>query len=70
MVVGIAEKEFGIKVDEMIGQKEVVIKSLGNYLGNIQGIAGSSIMGDGRVVMILDIAELLNKLNKEVETKN
>ena len=70
VVVGIAEKEFGIKVDEMIGQKEVVIKSLGNYLGNIQGIAGSSIMGDGRVVMILDIAELLNKLNKEVETKN
>jgi len=70
VVVGIAEKEFGIKVDEMIGQKEVVIKSLGNYLGNIPGIAGSSIMGDGRVVMILDIAELLNKLNEEVETKN
>jgi two-component system chemotaxis sensor kinase CheA len=70
VIVGIAEKEFGIKVDEMIGQKEVVIKSLGNYLGNIEGIAGSSIMGDGRVVMILDIAELLNKVNREVETKN
>ncbi len=70
VIVGIAEKEFGIKVDEMIGQKEVVIKSLGNYLGNIEGIAGSSIMGDGRVVMILDIAELINKVNREVETKN
>lgn len=68
VIVGIAEKEFGIKVDEMIGQKEVVIKSLGNYLGNIEGIAGSSIMGDGRVVMILDIAELINKVNKQVET--
>ncbi|MCF6270047.1 MAG: chemotaxis protein CheA [Melioribacteraceae bacterium] len=67
VIVGIAEKEFGIKVDEMIGQKEVVIKSLGNYLGNIEGIAGSSIMGDGRVVMILDIAELINKVNKQVE---
>lgn len=67
VIVGIAEKEFGIKVDEMIGQKEVVIKSLGNYLGNIEGIAGSSIMGDGRVVMILDIAELIHKINKQVE---
>jgi len=68
VIVGIAEKEFGIKVDEMIGQKEVVIKSLGDYLGNIEGIAGSSIMGDGRVVMILDIAELINKVNREVES--
>ncbi len=67
VIVGIAEKVFGIKVDEMIGQKEVVIKSLGNYLGNIEGIAGSSIMGDGRVVMILDVAELLLKVNREVE---
>jgi two-component system, chemotaxis family, sensor kinase CheA len=67
VIVGVAEKVFGIKVDEMIGQQEIVIKSLGNYLGNIEGIAGSSIMGDGRVVMILDIAELLQKLNREVE---
>jgi len=65
VIVGVAEKVFGIKVDQMIGQKEVVIKSLGSYLGNIEGIAGSSIMGDGRVVMILDIAELLQKINRE-----
>jgi two-component system chemotaxis sensor kinase CheA len=35
---------------------------LGNYLGNINGIAGSTIMGDGTVVMILDISELLNQI--------
>ncbi len=62
VVVGLAEKRFGIKVDELCGQKEVVIKSLGAYLGNITGIAGSTIMGDGTVVMILDISELLNKI--------
>ncbi len=62
VVVGLAEKRFGIKVDELCGQKEVVIKSLGSYLGNITGIAGSTIMGDGTVVMILDISELLNKI--------
>jgi two-component system chemotaxis sensor kinase CheA len=62
VVIGLAEKRFGIKVDELLGQKEVVIKSLGNYLGNINGIAGSTIMGDGTVIMILDINELLNQI--------
>lgn len=65
VVVGIAEKKYGIKVDDLVGQKEVVIKSLGSYLGNIHGIAGSTIMGDGKVVMILDIAELINNLTIE-----
>ncbi len=63
VVVGVAERRFGIKVDELKGQKEVVIKSLGKFLGNIEGIAGSTIMGDGTVVMILDLSELLNRLN-------
>ncbi len=62
VVVGIAEKRFGIKVDSLLGQKEVVIKSLGSYLGNIHGIAGSTIMGDGKVVVILDLAEVIHGL--------
>ena len=65
VIVGIAEKRFGLRVDELVGQKEVVIKSLGNYLGNIQGIAGSTIMGDGKVVMILDVGELIHNLTEE-----
>jgi two-component system chemotaxis sensor kinase CheA len=64
VVVGIAEKRFGIKVDQLIGQKEIVIKSLGTYLGTIEGIAGSTILGDGTVIVILDIAELIHKLEK------
>lgn len=62
VVVGIAEKRYGIKVDSLVGQKEIVIKSLGKYLSNINGIAGSTIMGDGKVVMIVDIAEIISKL--------
>ena len=62
VVVGIADKKFGVKVDFLIGQKEVVIKSLGSYLGTIKGIAGSTIMGDGKFVMILDLAEILHQL--------
>lgn len=65
VVVGIAEKIFGIKVDELIGQKEIVIKSLGNFLGNVEGIAGSTILGDGTVIMILDLGELINKLDRQ-----
>ena len=64
VVIGLAEKRYGIKVDDLIGQKEIVIKSLGKYLGNIEGVAGSTIMGDGTVVMIADIAEIINKLTE------
>jgi two-component system chemotaxis sensor kinase CheA len=59
VVVGIAEQHLGIIVDSLLGQKEVVIKSLGDYLGTVKGIAGSTILGDGRVIMIIDISELM-----------
>lgn len=64
VVVGIAERQYGIKVSSMVGQQEVVIKSLGSYLKKVDGIAGSTIMGDGRVIMILDIAELLHNMQE------
>jgi two-component system chemotaxis sensor kinase CheA len=66
VVVGIGEKKYGIKVDELIGQKEIVIKSLGSYLGNLPGIAGSTILGDGTVIMILDIGEIINSALEKV----
>ncbi len=62
--IGVAEKRYGIKVDELIGQQEVVIKSLGSYLGKVDGVAGSTIMGDGTVVMILDVSELFSRLER------
>lgn len=60
VIVGIAEKQIGLEVDGLVGQKEIVIKSLGNLLGKIPGIAGSSILGDGSIILILDIAEIIN----------
>ena len=60
VVVGVAEKKLGIIVDGLTGQKEVVIKSMGSYLHEVSGIAGSTILGDGRVIMILDIGEFMN----------
>ncbi len=62
VIISAGDRKFGIRVDELIGQKEIVIKSLGSYLGNIEGLAGATIMGDGKVVMILDIGDLVNKI--------
>jgi two-component system, chemotaxis family, sensor kinase CheA len=59
VVLALGEQRLGIVVDSLLGQKEVVIKSLGNYLGTIPGIAGSTILGDGRVIMIVDVGELM-----------
>lgn len=59
VVVGIAEKKIGIIVDRLLGQQEVAIKSLGTFLGAIKGVAGSTILGDGRVALIIDPAALI-----------
>jgi two-component system chemotaxis sensor kinase CheA len=64
VVVGLAEKQLGLIVDSLIGQEEVVIKSMGEYLGNTPGIAGATIMGDGRVRLIIDLAGLFNLVLK------
>ena len=54
VVIGAADKRVGLVVSRLVGQQEVAIKSLGNYLANIPGIAGSTILGDGRVTLIVD----------------
>jgi two-component system, chemotaxis family, sensor kinase CheA len=54
VVIGSADKRVGLVVTRLVGQQEVAIKSLGNYLANVTGIAGSTILGDGRVALIVD----------------
>jgi two-component system chemotaxis sensor kinase CheA len=56
VVIGVAEKRVGLVVTRLLGQQEVAIKSLGKYLANAPGIAGSTILGDGRVALIIDPA--------------
>ncbi len=62
VTVGFGVQKVGLVVDELLGQQEIVIKSLGEYLGSVQGIAGSTILGDGRVIMIIDIAQLMQSI--------
>ena len=60
VVVGHAEQQTGVVVDRLIGEEEIVVKSLGNYLGNVPGIAGATIMGDGRASLILEVSTLMS----------
>ncbi|WP_309087100.1 chemotaxis protein CheA [Domibacillus sp.] len=53
------EKMAGLVVDSFIGQQEVVLKSLGNYLSNVFAISGATILGDGQVALIVDCNALI-----------
>ena len=55
VTVGFGERQVGLLVDHLIGEQEIVIKSLGRFLGDIRGISGATILGDGRVGLIVDI---------------
>ena len=65
VIIGLAESKLGIIVDGLVGQEEIVIKSMGDYLQGIEGIAGATIRGDGGVTLITDVAALM-KLAKEI----
>ena len=58
VVVGLADRKLGILIDHFLGQEEVVIKSLGQYLGSTEGVAGATILGDGRIRLIVDLIGL------------
>jgi two-component system chemotaxis sensor kinase CheA len=64
VVVSDAGQEVGLAVDRVIGEEDVVIKSIADNYENIRGIAGASILGDGRVALILDIPALIATLSK------
>ena len=59
VVVEEDNKKCCLMVDELLGQQQVVIKSLGEGLGTVKGISGGAIMGDGRARLILDIPGLM-----------
>jgi two-component system chemotaxis sensor kinase CheA len=59
VIVNVAHRRVALVVDEPVAQEEVVIKSLGDYLKAVPGIAGSTILGDGQVIMVLDVGELI-----------
>ena len=59
VVLGLGTSKLGLIVDTLVGQEEIVIKSLGEYLKGIEGIAGATIRGDGGVTLIVDVVALM-----------
>ena len=68
VVLGLAESKIGVIVDTLVGQEEIVIKSMGEYLKGMDGVAGATIRGDGGVTLIVDVAALM-QMAKSLKAK-
>ncbi len=62
VIVGLAQNRIGIAVDELLGQQDVVIKSLGGKLDGVRGIAGATDLGDQRTTLVLDVGALIDEV--------
>lgn len=69
VVIGNDGNELALAVDDLLGEQDVVIKSLEENFQNIEGIAGASILGDGRVSLILDVSALLTMARQHPVTE-
>lgn len=59
LVTEVGEMRVGLLVDEVLGQQEIAIKSLGQMLKGIKGLSGVTILGDGRIALVLDVPSLI-----------
>ena len=55
----------GLVADHLVGEQEVVVKGLGDYLGQVKGISGVTILGDGSLALIVDMGGLIDLLVAE-----
>ncbi|MGB9640372.1 MAG: chemotaxis protein CheW [Anaerolineales bacterium] len=69
VVVRSGKTQFGIIVDELIGEEEVVVKSLSSVLGDVIGVSSAAILGDGQVALIVDI-QGISKLITQFSERN
>jgi two-component system, chemotaxis family, sensor kinase CheA len=67
VIVESANRKVGFVVDDLVGQQEIMIKSLGSFLKGLKGIAGATILGDGSVTLIIDVTGLLSEGREYVE---
>jgi two-component system chemotaxis sensor kinase CheA len=64
IVVSLGDRKAGLVVDRLIGEQELVIKALDETLLSTELVSGASILGDGRVVLILSISDVVEKLGR------
>lgn len=61
VILKVGDRLVGATVDEHVGQEDIVVKSIGKYLGNVPGISGCNILGDGSISLIVDVNTLINR---------
>jgi two-component system chemotaxis sensor kinase CheA len=61
VVVGLAQHRIGLLVDELVGQEDIVIKSLGRALASVRGVAGATELGGKKTVLVLDVAQIVEE---------
>ncbi|GFO61759.1 chemotaxis protein CheA [Geomonas silvestris] len=64
VVVGVAEKRLGIVVDDLLGQQDIVIKSIGETFETFRGISGAADLGDQRTILVLDVGSLISEATR------
>ncbi|MCX6153376.1 MAG: chemotaxis protein CheA [Candidatus Kapabacteria bacterium] len=64
IIIELRDKQFCLFADEIVGQQQAVIKSLGDYIGKVPGVMGCMILGDGGIGLILDIESLMDMAEK------
>lgn len=64
LILGAGREKLGLVVDELLGQEDIVIKDIAANYHNVEGVAGASIMGDGSVSLILDVAAIMGRFTR------
>jgi len=59
VVLSVAEKRLTFRVDELLETREIVIKNMGQQLRRVRNLSGATILGDGQIVMVLNVADLM-----------
>jgi two-component system chemotaxis sensor kinase CheA len=62
VAVKVGERQIGLAVDRLLGEQEVVIKALGDLIGDVPGLSSAAILGDGSVALIVDVPALVQRL--------
>ena len=63
VVIGTGKQQMGLIVDSLLGQEEVVVKSLGKLIGDVFGVSSAAILGDGQIALIIDVQDLFRYSN-------
>ncbi|WP_136523489.1 chemotaxis protein CheA [Geomonas ferrireducens] len=64
VVVGVAEKRLGLVVDDLLGQQDIVIKSIGETFAGFRGISGAADLGDQRTILVLDVGGVISEATR------